>query len=430
MTFYSDHFSLRRLRTAGIACILSLGLLTACDTTTDPGLDGRTVTLEGRATTTLGYGKSASDVDGATVTAASVGANGSLGVHASEATTDGDGHYELNVDAASDILVVMASNSDYETRALVDIGQQNAARIRVMPLTIESTVEADTYVEAQENGQSHVTTADVALHVNADVAEHVRAGTSTTANLASAIAAATAASNEFVIRQGAHASAEVEDARNRQRHAFVDLQQHLHAAADASAEIAALDAFAESIVDAWTDAGIDLSTQAKARAAGVSAIANVATNLHSATRLEVRKQAMYLAALAKSLAVEAELEAAGASSGALSSIAAARGDLIADIRAAGSASALEQAWARFRSEALAGLALSTDLSEAAISSALSTVQGLRATLDAALTVAGSAAAVADAYVTFDAAAEAALTSSLTDSADANTAANVLLILSL
>jgi hypothetical protein len=423
--------SLKRLQGAATAGILSLALvLGACDTSTAPGTDGRPVTLEGRVTTADGYGKSGSSVEGATVTAASVGANGQLAVHSEEASTNADGQFELGVTAVSDVLVVSATNATTESRALVDIGAVTGNRVRVMPLTVESTVEADTYVETQENGHSHVTSADVALHVNTNAAANVRSGAATTAHLASAIASSVAASYEYALRTGAYAEAEVGNARDRQRAAFAQFQQDLYATANASAERAAFDAFAEAMVDAWSDAGIELSAQAKARAAGVSAVVNLATSLQSATRFEVRKQAMYLAALAKSLAVEAEFQAAGASGATITALREARAQMLADIRAAASANALNNAWAGFRAEAETGLAASTDLTHSQVQSALSAVGTARSALDATLALAASAGAVADAYVTFETAANAALSSSLDGSTHANTAANVLLLLSL
>jgi hypothetical protein len=405
-------------------------LLSACDLSTNPGLEARSITLDGRVTSEAGYGKAGSDVDGATVTAASVTAGGNLAVHSQETQTNAQGHFELGVTAESDVLVVMASRTDFEARALVDLAGHTGNRVRVMPLTAESTVEADVFVESHEQGHDDVTSADVALHVNADAAAQVRSGSSTTAALAAAVASVVRASNEFVVRAGANTAADLETARDRQRTAFARLHADLYAGADAASERAALDAFFEAVVEAWTDAGIDISTQAKARAAGAATVLNLATNLHSATRLEVRRQAMYVAALARSLAVEAELRADGASDATLASLAEAQAQMLAEIRAAGSANALDQAWARFRAEAEAGLAATTDLTQAQIASAVSALQTVRTALETSLSLAGSAEAVADAYVAFDVAADAALTSNLNGSADVNTAATVLLILSL
>jgi hypothetical protein len=410
--------------------LVTLGVFaSACDTSTDPGLDDRTVVLEGRATTTPGYGKASNDVDGASVTAASVRSNGSLIAHTEEATTDAEGSFELGITAQSDVVVVMASKSGYEARALTELSAATGSRVRVMPLTMESTAEADVFVETQEQGHSHVTTADVGLLVNADLASQLQSGASSVSAAASAVGASVAASHEFLIRQGEHSNAVITEARNRQKAAFFQLQSELSAAADASAEVAAMDAFAHAMVNAWADAGIDANTQAKAREAGVSAVVRLATNLSSASRLEVRKQAMYLAALARSLAVEAELEAGGASSATLASLASARVELLAEIRAAASANALSEAWSGYRSEAEAGLAATTEFSASQISAAVSAVQSLRSTLDASLATASSARAVAEAHLTFDSAADAALSASLDGSSDVTTAANVLLLLS-
>jgi hypothetical protein len=422
---------LARLRGAATAGILSLALvLGACDTATDSDVDGRAVVLEGRVTAADGYGKSGSSVDGATVTAASVGADGQLAVHTEQTSTNAEGRFELGVTAMSDVLVVSATSANIETRALVDIGAESGSRVRVMPLTIESTVEADTYVESRESGHSHVTTADVAFQVNTNAAGNVRSGGATTAHLASAIASSVAASYEYALRSGTYAEAEINGARDRQRAAFARFQQDLHAAANATAEQAALDAFAEAMVEAWSDAGIELSAQAKARAAGVSAVVNLASSLQSATRFEVRKQAMYLAALAKSLAVEAELQAAGASNTTITALRNARTEMLTSIRAAASASALDSAWAGFRTQAEVGLAASTDLTHAQIEAAHSAITAARSVLDTSLTLAGSAAAVADAYVTFETAASTALTTSLNDSTNTETAVNVIVLLSL
>jgi hypothetical protein len=80
---------------------------------TDSDVDGRAVVLEGRVTTADGYGKSGSSVDGATVTAASVGADGQLAVHTEQTSTNAEGRFELGVTAMSDVLVVSATKRQH-----------------------------------------------------------------------------------------------------------------------------------------------------------------------------------------------------------------------------------------------------------------------------------------------------------------------------
>jgi hypothetical protein len=105
-------------------------------------------------------------------------------------------------------------------------------------------------------------------------------------------------------------------------------------------------------------------------------------------------------------------------------------EMLTNIRAAASASALDSAWAGFRTQAEVGLAASTDLTHAQIQSRALGVTAARSVLDTSLTLAGSAAAVADAYVTFETAASTALTTSLNDSTNTETAVNVIVLLSL
>lgn len=403
-------------------------LVAGCDSTTGVEPDFDTVTIQGRVTDDAGYGKQMDNVEGAVVTAASIRANGSLTEHDVEATTDVDGRFDLEVEPASDVLLLRASaDNGFTSRALVYI--DGDAVVRSMPLTTESTVEADVYLEARSEGHSNVRPAAVAAYVNAAMAAEVQSGAAEAAEVAAAVAAAIDAQRSFLLGQDGINNATLNAQADAEAEAFSVLQTQLNGAANASVEAAAYGDFYDALVESYTEAGVDLAAQAKARAAAAAALSRSSAGVAADVRVELRRQAMRLAALATAHSVEARFEASGASGATIDALADARADYVAEIDAATSINALADAADAYSEAVTAQLAATAELTAAQIDAAYSTIGAAAAALQAALEVASSAGAVANAYITFDTAATSALAAHFDDHAQAELAAAIILLMS-
>ena len=365
------------------------------------------------------------DIEGAVVTAANVSASGSTNQLAGEATTDASGEFTLDVEGAGEDVVLTATKADFESKVLV--ANRGGNRIDTMPMTVETHAEAEVYVEAreQDDDEDEVTMSDVALFVTENVGAEVRSGSRAAADVAAAIRAEAEARKSYV-RDEADEDA-IDDARAKERDAFVQLQADLSASTSANAEAAAIQSFEHALVDAYSEAGVTLETQARARQAGRAAIVKFGS-----ASFEMRKKAEILAALATAQAVEASFEAAEASSARMDALAQARTELIAELRSASSDNAIADARASYQSAVQAELASEAEVQESVLVTAKEQIDTTAKTvLDAALTTAATAEAVATAHATFYAAAETSAETSLSGTTG-NTAlaAEVLALMSL
>ncbi len=402
---------------------------TGCDSSTgiDPGELGDPVVIEGRATDAGGYGEDADAIEGATVTAAGIRSNGSLHAYEVETQTNAAGGYSLEIEPISDMALLSASGADYSARGLVRL--DDGARIQAMPLTVESTVEADVYVDALEAGDRHVNAASVAAYINTALAGQVQSGSTSPSELARVIADAIEAQNRYVT-QNDYDDSDITARQNVEADAMIALQNRLHGASSASAEMAAINSLYEEMVEAWNAAGIDFLTQAKARGTGVGAVAVLTGGVSSATRTELRRQMLRLFAISTGLAIEAEFEGGDASADVLSDLADARADYVSGIAAATSTNQMADAADAYQARVRAALASTLDLTEGQITSAFSAIGTAAAAFNAALQAASSANAVASAYVSYDDAATTALNVYFDEIETAHFAANVILILTL
>ncbi|HMB89505.1 MAG TPA: carboxypeptidase-like regulatory domain-containing protein, partial [Rhodothermales bacterium] len=99
--------------------VLALLVFTGCDS---DGLDANgdaRVTIEGEVTDDSGFGKTAAAIEGAVVTAATVQSDGSLQSLSGEATTNAEGRFALDIEAPSDLTVVIAEKGSFTSKVLV-----------------------------------------------------------------------------------------------------------------------------------------------------------------------------------------------------------------------------------------------------------------------------------------------------------------------
>ena len=413
--------SVRELMTRiGLAFLLAAAVLvTGCDSTDGVESDA---TFEGRVTDEGGFGKTMADIEGAVVTASNVTAGGTTQL-SGEATTNAQGRFSLDVDGAADEVVLTAQKASFRARTMAYTAGRG--RVKTMPMTMESTGEADVFIQVRgRSDAADVMMSDVAVYVTEQVAAEIDGNTSAAANVAAAIAAEARAKREYVREE--EGDENIDEIEENENDAFLQLQADLYASSSASAEAAAMEAFENALIEAYSDADVSIETQAKARHAGRAAI-SVFTN--GTASFHLRKRAELMAALATAHAIEAAFRAEGASSARLNALAQARSTLISNIRAASSTTAVASAKANYASSVETELASEAQVSTNVLSTATTAMGIAKATLDITVNTASSASVIAAAHATFFQSAESAAQSSIgSATTKASLAARVLALL--
>ncbi len=389
---------------------------------------GESVRVEGQVTDDAGYGKTMANVEGAVVTAAAVSADGSTRALDGSATTNAEGRFALDVETDADVMVLTAAKDAFTARVLVR--RSGTATVRAMPMTTESTGEADVYVAAKARDEDEVTEADVAVHVDADVAAELAAGTTTAAEVAAAIAMGVKAEERYARDEGEANDEELRSAREQRRQSFLDLQAALYAATTASAEASAVQAFEEAVAEAYVAAGLSADVQAKARQAGKAALMKFAAGTSAKARFALRKRATLLVAQARARAIEAAFEASGAAQARINTLVSARTEMMARLRAALNEAALTEAEAEYAATVEAELAAELQVDTTLLNTAKTSLLNLKVALDNAIASAASADVIASAHATYFAEAETVASSTLSTSTKADLGGRVIALLSI
>ena len=439
-------YSLLTLLTAGL-------LMAGCDTA-GPDDDGETTQVQGRVTDDQGYGsrvaqdeqaaepsqisastygQNAANVEGAVVTASSVSANGStesLSV-SGQSTTQAEGEYDIDVAGATDVLLLTAEESSSNFTSKVLVYTEGQSQVQAIPMTVESEGESNVYVEAKDQDEddgASVTVADVAAHVNEEVAADLESGNASASDVAASIRSSVEAEGAYY-DESDDSEADQEEAEDNKQTAFLQLQSDLSAASSAQAQGAAVEAFEQAVANAYVNAGASVESQAKAKQTGSSAAVHYSSSvsLSSDARLGLRKKAELLAAIATARAVRAQFEENGASDAQLDALASARADLIASLRAAASADAVANAKSEYQAAVRTELENFLEVGSSALDAARTEIgvaaeSALDAVLDLGIDLGGLASQFAQAYVSFYTDAEAAAQSSLETSQASNAAA--------
>jgi len=410
------------------ALLIAMMVFIGCDSDNGAASE-RAFTFEGRVTDDAGFGKRA-NVEGAVVTAANLEAGGSLTTLVGETTTDADGSFSLEVDGATEVVVLKAEKETFASEVLVLHELEAGGTIRAMPMTVESEAEAAVYVESARNGSAgdELTAADVAAYVNARLAAEWKAGATTAAQIVAALEASAQAEAEY-FEEAEDADVDSDELRQQELSSFLTLQAELNAASTASAQTEAMSAFEQALIAAYTDAGASLEAQAKARQTARAALVRFYSQASSAARFALRQQAEILASLATCRAIEAAFEAEGASQARLNLLAQARTNLIAALRAASSEGAMANAHATYEADVEAELMAELNISTAVLALVETALTTAKAALDASVAGAGSARAVATAYTTFYTTAETSAQTTLATTSNAELGAGVLALLS-
>ena len=418
--------------------LLLIGGLAACDSGTDDGNGVSTLSISGGVTDDAGFAKTLDNIEGATVTASELQANGSLSALGGEATTDASGKYTLAVETSTSPLILRAakSDTDFESKVIVEYESGGASSsVSAMPMNLETRAEADVLVEARSAaGAEAVTAADVALFVNTDIAAAIDAGSATAADVAAVITRGKEA-------ERAHAEEDPEGfsddqprrrAEDHRRDSFLELQSQLSAATTASAQAAAREAFERAYVNAFAEAEVNAEVQARAGHSRKSAMLEAAVDagVSTDTQFELRKRADASLALATSAAIEALFEANSVGQAQIDAVVASGETLFDAVASAGTEAEINAAFGSFSADVEAALSVALDVSPTLITAARAATDAAKVTLETAINAAADAADIASAYVTFFGAAETSATASFAGSANAAMGGEVLALIAL
>lgn len=358
-----------------------------------------------------------------------------------EADVAADGSYTLELEDAGQRLVIEAVNAAGVTvgSAVLDSAAPQAGQDArtAPPITSESSLEAEVYVQMVRDGDSpnSVDTVDLRARLNAEQAAAVRGQLKqTAAESVGALAVAVRAAQ--ATRLKAYARAGVVVTQDQLFNASLDAAAQLDAALDAGGPSAA-SAYRTffAAVRAATPEANDVQDQQAEREASVSYRMVVDARLSTGAGIAVADASMRAAASLEAEATEAAvtalLQGAGAADAVLSQANTAATTLRSNLAAATSASLAASAWASYSSQLATGGSASvmgaqlgvTSSNQLAFDSAVHTGAQAGATLEATLgtvleqsgrgTVTLIADAVVNAFATYDAEVRGAATATLT-----------------
>ncbi|HZA52176.1 MAG TPA: hypothetical protein VE549_15635, partial [Myxococcaceae bacterium] len=329
---------------------------------------GGSVTVTGRVTDTEGtqsQGLSSGPAFGGTGTvaaasrieASSVGSGGALTL-ISETSIQANGEYQLDVPADSERVVLRALSSSGEVvaSALLDaaVMAQGEATRSAPPMSTETSLEAEIFQQLIVDGvaASNIDTVDLRSRVTTQVASSVRAQTTDQERLDSvgALAAAVRAAQEAEIQAYAKAGVTVTE------QALFEASLEASAALDSA--LAAGSRSAEEVYVEFLAAvrsgqqQVDEKTEAEGeREASVAFRASVQARSSSGSSQGVADTAIRAAAgleaYAADAAIQATLQAAGASDAVIAQATTAAAQLHTSLRAAANAQAAATAWASY-----------------------------------------------------------------------------------
>lgn len=427
---------LTKLRNLVFVLALSLVGFACGDSSTGNGNQSDPATVEGRVennSSQKAVSGGIQDIEGAVVTAAYVKSDGSLEtLGSSQAETNAQGEFTLQIKAealananASDRIVILAEKNGTTAKAFVTSRLESGSSVTIQPITYESTAETEVYQESHSNGDSEtVTKAEIEASVTAEVAADIEGSASSASTIASSIAAAAEARAEYYSEAGVEFTTEMqEEVAQIKADAMVELENRLYAASSAEEEQAAIDAFTETVANAYVDAGVEASAAAKASQMYAEVMVEQSASVSSDAQASLRKRLHAMSTFALEAAVEAQMQATGASETAVTNATEAAVSLRSDIKAltTGTQSEVESAFASFNSEieAIVESEFTVNGSVFADTNAeINEQNGIKATFESALDAAISLGAVVDAYTTFYSEVSALVESNFTEASSA------------
>ncbi len=303
-------------------------------------------------------------------------------------------------------LVLVAATDPLILKAVVSAEVNHGTTVQSPPMNVETTAEADVYIEIVARGtQGIVTFADVAEYVSAELAASVVTGAVTPARVAAAL------ESEATIRitllgdpplnvTGAGLSA-IAAGRAEARAAF-DAEM-LVANGNEAALAAAARHHVSAVVAVYEEAGVDVAALARIREASARAFVMAAAEWPAAGKLAAIRGSALIRAELIARAVAAQWVTVGASASQKALIESRGASLVASIRAALTAGAIESAFVAYHDAAIAEFKGVLDAHAALIAAAdlsINGANGPRDTLLKNVEEAASTTALVGAYSTF------------------------------
>lgn len=352
-------------------------------------------------------------VEGATVTAARITAEGSLEtIPGAEATTNAQGEFFLNINAdavanSGRHIVVVAEKNSRQWKTFITGELKSGSTVVVQPLTEESSGEADVFTGIVAEGNTNlVSKADIEAFVDAGTSAAISSNAGAAAIIAGALAAGAQARSKYFTNQSIEITEEQKNnILETKALAQAELESKLNATTSEAQHQAAMDVFMEAVAHAYVDAGVDASAYARAKELSGLILLKNCTSISSEARSEIRSNAALLASYAINTAVQAKMEAANAAGQSVQAAAQAGAQLRSDIKAVANASEedIDAAFETYN-QAIVDILQQEFPADAGtianISSQINSIGGAKAALKTTITVSADTDVIIEAYSTF------------------------------
>ena len=361
-------------------------------------------------------------LEGIAIAAFQVQGDGSLSAISEGATqTDAQGRYTVTVDlsagVATDIIVRAGEEGQEVGSVIVTETLEAGDEATAAPITVESSVEVDVYIEARASGswdEDESTSSGLRALISAELAEAlVASGDYESGVEASARATLSAMSTwSQTLRQEAvgASEAEVSAALEAQAEAQAEHDARLDEAEGEEEREQAEEDFIEALAGAWGEAGLTVEQTTLAARASADAFILYTAELEEGAEGQARSDSEATASTFATASIEAQAALVGLGEQSQGAIAEAGVELNARIEAAGEAGQeaerdIEAAWIDYRAEVEAQLSAAFEGIERAAFEAASTAveasieahAAILASLSASDDEAENAAALAEAY---------------------------------
>ncbi len=369
-------------------------------------ISGEVYGQQGLAKRAEGSSADLTGIQGATVTVAQIQADGSLKtVSVSPVKTDASGKFSVSTTLTGvSNLVVVATQGTTQWEAVVTAAVAQGSTVECQPLTDQTTVQAQVYAKAFQDGKSGVvTTSDTQLYISPSVAESVVGNISAIDQLATAIEAEADAQASAFLQLGA-SQAQLQTAAASRTQVQIALESSLYTAAgDSLGDYLALQSYYTGSVAAFVATGLALNVCAKAEQAAGAALVNFSSGMPTNGQFALEQSASLVGAVLSGEAISTEFSAGGATQTELAQVTTANTTLQAMLEASVTPNDMAAAFASYHNTVLAQLEAMVGSNSSAIGSTDGTINatgGIRTTLQTAVTSATTASAVVSAYVTF------------------------------
>ena len=345
-----------------ILTLMFLFMFTACSdngTGVDPdspdnGTDGPAATINGSVdeSSQSKVQSGETTAEAGVVSAARINSSGSVEIiEGTETEVDASGRFSLQVDAeVSDHIVIVAETAEGQVMGFISAEIENNQSYTIKPITAESSAETAVFAEIVANGKANIVQkSDIEVAVNTSAAADINASSSAAAEVAAAISNSAEARAEFIAEFESDAS--FNQAAELIADAQFQLESNLDAAASDDERKAAFDAFLEAKVNAYAESGMEMSNIGKMFHLQAEVKQNTFSSASADIENSARASVSVLAAIAIDNAVNAKVQASGASDATVSAIADAGVNLRAELESSsGAAAEIETAFETYHQE--------------------------------------------------------------------------------